>query len=132
MLTTTNVTGHGGIEIYAYGNSSTDFNDPLLRPLIAVSNIQIQNNTISDVVRDAVRIGVSSAAQLVGQSTIKGNVTKAVHLKAINNVLPTTAKSFCSGNTQDGNVATDASCVLTEAAAPVVTGASLRCNGALK
>jgi parallel beta-helix repeat protein len=132
MLTTTNVTGHGGIEIYAYGNSSTDFNDPLLRPLIAVSNIQIQNNAISDVVRDAVRIGVSSAAQLVGQSTIKGNVTKAVHLKAINNVLPTTAKSFCSGNTQDGNVATDASCVLTEAAAPVVTGASLRCNGALK
>jgi len=98
VLSTTNVTGHGGIEIYAYGNAAADASDPVLRPFITVSNIQIQNNTISEVVRDAVRIGVSSASELVGQSAIKGNIAKTIRLKTINNVLPTTAKSFCSVN----------------------------------
>jgi hypothetical protein len=132
VLSTTNVTGHGGIEIYAYGNSSTDFTDPVLRPFITVGSLKIESNNISEVVRDAVRIGVSSAAQLVGQSAIKSNTVKNINLKALNNVLPTTAKSYCAGNTKDGAAVTDASCTLTAAAAPVVTGAVLNCSGMLK
>ncbi|RZL03501.1 MAG: hypothetical protein EOP36_04635 [Rubrivivax sp.] len=131
VLNTTHTTGHGGIEVYAYGNSPADLADPVLRPFITVGNIKIENNNISEVIRDGVRIGVSSGSQLVGQSTIKSNTLRRIQLKGLNNVLPTTAKSFCSGNTKDGAAVTDASCTLSAAAAPVVTGAVLNCSGML-
>lgn len=130
-ITTTAVTGHGGIEVYNYGNASTDAADAALRPYIMSDRIRIEGNKISGVVRDGVRIGVATAEGLIGANSVQSTTFQSIKLQAINNVQPTKARSYCAANLLEGaSYANATACQST--AAPVATGATLDCTGDLK
>jgi hypothetical protein len=132
-LKSTSVTGHGGIEVYAYGNSASDVADPVLAPWISVSDVRIENNKITETVADAVRVGVASPTQLIGQASFKKNTGTTLKGRLLNNVLATTAKTYCAGNIKDGTAWSDvAMCKAATDTASSVTGAALDCSGALK
>lgn len=130
-LAANGVTGQGGIEVYNAYNTSSDISDPLLKSYIATSGVLIQGNKVTDTIRDGVRIGSETAAGLTSETAMTGNLFSLIKLQAINNLLASTAPSYCSTNTLNG-LLTGSTAMCAATTLPSVTGASLSCTGALQ
>jgi hypothetical protein len=146
-FTTSKITGHGAIEIHsvifkdeaAIGQLSTD---------LAVRNVAMVNNKITEVDAPGMRIGQASGSSVsavdpatgktVTRSTQAGRIENlalektamnGVHHRVPMSISTTTVQTtstWCSGNTNSGSGITSGACKMT--AKPAVTGATLSCT----
>jgi polygalacturonase len=130
-------TYHGGVEIYAHLFTDEAAN-PTLVDKLAVQNIAVINNTVTNTKADGVRIGVGAGrtwsyagrtvtggrAGLIG---LQNNALSSIGGTALNIInQPTTAlNDACSGNTLNGSPTGSPKC---SGAMPVVTGARMTCS----
>lgn len=120
--------GQAGIEVH---NTSllTDVQDPFLSPKVQVADVLIANNVVSDVMRDAIRVGADS-----NQGSISGVVLMKNKLQSAANspIMGTSADgSFsvfqCADNYYDGKSYGVANCIAPKYPLDV-TGAILACG----
>jgi parallel beta-helix repeat protein len=125
-------TGHGAIEVHAIQNSLATANNGQLVPLLAVQDISITGNRISDTAVDGVRIGVDTAATLVQRVTVAGNTLQRVAGASVSNLLGASRPMVCNNNTRDTRASIDVGCVAPSTAAKstadaLAVGATLNC-----
>lgn len=130
-------TGHGGVEIYSH-MFADEATYPKLQDGLAVERIRLENNTISRVKTDGVRIGNGSGRNFTssGRAATGGRVGQIAlvntRLQDVNgqtmNILsqPTAQKNvLITGSTDDGAPYSNP---LSSGGEPNVTGAEVTCN----
>lgn len=121
-------TGQGGVEVHNI-SATSDINDATLYPAVKVTNVLVRDNSITDVIRDGIRVAADSPL---------GSVSGvALHANRIANarVAPLSAKFAgdspaivqCEGNTYSGAPTTLPWCVSLRSPQEV-TGAALSCS----
>lgn len=120
--------GQAGVEVHNTSLAS-DIQDPALSTKVQVTDVLVVNNLVSDVVRDAIRVGADS-----NQGSISGVVLLNNKMQAAANapIMGTSADgSFaimqCFDNSYDGKYYSAASCIYPKYPL-VVTGAALACG----
>lgn len=140
-------TGHAGIEVHAFA-----FDDerqyPALMSSLAVQDVRVERNSVSDTVANGVRIGVRTgmASTLIGTRPDGSSISRTFSGGAVGRISlsrlafsktgakalaikgqPTAAYNVhCEGLTDEGVPLTDAAC---SGAAPTVTGSTMVCGG---
>ena len=120
--------GQAGIEVH---NTSllSDIQDPALSSKVQVTDVVVANNVVSDVVRDAIRVGADSNQGSISGVVLSGNKLRA----AVNSAIMATSAdgSFpvlqCSDNVYDGKAYGVPNCVSPKYPLNVV-GAILACG----
>jgi parallel beta-helix repeat protein len=125
-LATGATTMHGGVEVHAIQDADDTVNTPALADLIAVRDVRVEGNRITETKGDGMRVGISTPAALLARISMIGNDLHRVQGKPIR-VLSAVGGLQCEGNTADGTSATDSAC-LTAPAVSRVEGASLDCS----
>lgn len=120
--------GQAGIEIHNT-SSLTDIQDPVLSPKVQVADVLVSNNVVSDVVRDAIRVGAdSNQGSISGVVLVKNKLQAAINSPIMGTSADGSFSIFqCSENSYDGKSYGVANCIAPKY--PMnVTGAILACG----
>ncbi len=140
-------TGHAGIEVHAFAFED-ELQNPTLRPMLAVTDLRIERNTVAETAANGVRIGEGTGviSTLSGTRPDGSGVSRrysggdtgrialsglafsgtAERALAIKSTPSATMNVQCEALTDGGAPLADAACM---GAAPRVTGSAMTCGG---
>lgn len=121
-------TGQAGIEVHNT-SSSADINSDLLRPVVMLENVLVRNNRVSNVWRDAIRIGADSQVGSILGIELISNFTNFAGNNPVSSSFQGGAvvPIYCAENTYNGGPVSISACEAASVKVGVNWGASISC-----